>query len=189
MALDPSDLLGPPYSFGECDIYDTLASAHCGVFKNEDISFAVSVRKQGNWVKVIIPNILEEVKSDQSIDFETLTIHPFLPEELLGENPRKRYFGGLARAFEMTTNVIKTVPAIVTMEKDGTININPSNKLIEQEENGSKYITSDNFFFVNKGYTGKIGTLTFEFTYIIDDEHTFDDDIKLSKINQEEIPN
>lgn len=182
MALDPSDLLEPPFTFGESSLTETYAEGSCSAFANENFSVFVTARKRGDWVHVNIPNILEEAKTYSDIDFATIRIEPFLSTEFLGENTRKRIFGGLARVFEMNTGVLKTVPAMITMEKDGAIIVNPAIKLVEKKSDG-EYTTSSNWFYSIKGNSGKIGSLNINFTYVIDDGHEFNDDIKLTKLN------
>lgn len=182
MAIDPDDLLEPPYGFGECSISGAYPAVSCKCFK-ENTNTHIVVRKHGSWVNVNISNIFAEVRNDIGVDFATIKIEPFLSSEFLGSNARKRLFGGLARVFELETEVLRVVPAMITMDKDGTITINPSIKVINEDDKIFQTVASSNFFFSTQTTKGAIGTLNINFSYVVDDGHTYDDDIKMTKLN------
>lgn len=181
MALDPSDLLELPFNFGECEDDKPWVQFTCECFK-EGGEVCGQVRKCGNWVTVHLGNITMETK-EEDIDFATIKIEPFLSSEFLGENARKRLFGGLAKVFDLETNVPRVVPAVITMETDGSITINPYIKVQEQFGNDKVLISTSNYFFTSTKTKGTIGTFTIKFTYVIDDGHEYDDNIKFTKLN------
>ena len=185
MCVDPSDLLTPPFAFGESRLLQPEAKGSCECFENEEFSVPVVVRKQGDWVNVNIPNIFGEVKRNELVDFATIKISPFLPKEFLGNVARKRLFGGLAKVFELETGVLRVSPAIITMEEDGTITVNPANKVVEKTNDGIDKVSSNNFFFSSPGTVGSIGTFNINFTYMVDDMHNYDSNIKLTKLERE----
>lgn len=182
MAIDPDDLLDPPYGFGECTISGAFPTVSCECFK-EDTNTYVVARKHGSWVNINISNIFAEVRNDIEVDFATIKIEPFLSSEFLGSSARKRLFGGLARVFELQTEVLKVVPAMITMDKDGTITINPSIKVVNENDKIFQTVASSNFFHTTQTTKGTIGTLNINFSYVVDDGHTFDDNIKLTKLD------
>lgn len=182
--MDPSDLLEPPFNFGECSTFETTAHVTCPCFKDENVTVTVTGRKCGDWVEFNIPNIIEEVKENTSIDFAEIKISPFLPSDYLGASPRKRYFGCLVSCFELETLVLKTCPGMVTISESGEVTINPSIKVIEKLENGENFTTS-NFFFITPETKGKIGCFTINISYVVNDGHEFDTDIKLTKLEED----
>ena len=56
--MDGEDFLEEPYSFGECKSYEFATTAHCSAFTTPDKVIRVSVRKRGDWVTVVIPDII-----------------------------------------------------------------------------------------------------------------------------------
>ena len=176
MAVDPSDLIDPPYGFGECAEMVARVQAHCECFKNPDCDVIINVRKQGDWVTVDIPSILHEVDPEKEVDYATLKIDPIIYVGLLGDAPRRRVFGCLAQVFDLSTNALRIVPAALVMEKDSSITINPGivSKTISD---GNEETVTDNFFFTSNGNTGSIGTLSVNFSFDINDDHLFDDNI------------
>ena len=176
MAVDPSDLIDPPYGFGECTEMVARVQAHCECFKNTDCDVIINVRKQGDWVTVDIPSILHEVDPEKEVDYATLKIDPFIQEYMLGDAPRRRVFGCLAQVFDLSTNALRIVPAALVMEKDSSITINPGivSKTISD---GNEETVTDNFFFTSNGNTGSIGTLSVNFSFDVNDDHLFDDNI------------
>ena len=170
--MDGDDFLSEPYSFGECKSYDFTTTAHCKAFATPDKEIHVSVRKRGDWVTVIIPDILSENGGTEN---DIITIEPFLPSELLGNNPRVRMFGGLGKGAPNFDKYLTTMPAHVRMEIDGTIKITPQMKFTfangEIKYTDKFYARSD---LSGGNYDGaKIGSLTTQFTYVIDDGHEF----------------
>ena len=185
MAVDPSDLLDPPYSFGECSVAEALPAVTCECFKSSTFTYAVA-RKQGDWVNVNISNVFMEVKNEE-IDFATIKIAPFLPSEFLGgDKARKRIFGCLVRAFELETEVLRVTPAMITMDKDGSMTINPVTKVVNRDDRVFETVATSNFFFTTPTTKGSIGTYNINFSFVANDEHSFDSDIKLTKIEEAE---
>lgn len=182
--MDPSDLLDKPYNFGECETFETNTLVNCPCFKEENVNVTVTGRKCGDWVEVNIPNVFMEVKENTTIDFTTITISPFLPSDYLGANPRKRIFGCLVSCFELETLVSKTCPGMVTLWETGEITINPSIKVVEELTKGEN-VTTSNFFFITPKTKGNIGFFTINLSFVVNDEHNFDDDIKLTKLEQD----
>ena len=177
MAVDPSDLLEPPYGFGECSEIEVTVQAHCECFKEPDCDVTIKVRKQGDWISIDIPSILHEVDSEKEVDFATLKIDSFLTGSFQDNNPRKRVFGCLAQVFDLETNALKIVPAMLVIDTNGGITVNPGIKSEVMDSSGLVGSVSDNFFFTSKGNTGCIGTLSTNITYLMDDGKRIDYDI------------
>lgn len=185
MALDPNDLLDPPYGFGECSEIGRFPTVSCECFKNGDTTTQVIARKHGDWVNVNISDVFEDVKEDKDIDFATIKIAPFLPDDFLGgDKARKRFFGGLARVFELETEVLRVVPAMITMDKDGTITIYPSIKVVNVDDDLFQTVKTSNFFFSSTSTRGIIGSYNINFSYVVSDNHEFDDDIKFTNLER-----
>lgn len=170
--MDGDDFLSEPYSFGECKSYDFTTTAHCNAFETPDKEIHVSVRKRGDWVTVIFPDILSMNGGTKD---DIITIDPFLPAELLGSNPRVRMFGGLAKTVPLQDKYVRTVPTIIRLEIDGTIKIRPAAKIVYIS--GPMHYT-DKFLRRIDDVGGDIyyaeeGSLATQFTYVIDDGHNF----------------
>ena len=188
MAVDPSDLLDPPYGFGECSEKEVRVQAHCECFKEPDCDVTIKVRKQGDWISIDIPSILHEVDSEKDVDYATLKIDSFLPDDYLDDTPRRRVFGCLAQAFDLNNNTLKIVPAVVVMEKSGEITINPGIKCESMGTAGNVETVTDNYFFTSSGNEGSIGTLSMNLTYEMDDfeEYKSLDDIIFKREESED---
>ena len=170
--MEGDDFLSEPYSFGECRSYDFTTTAHCKAFETPDKEIHVSVRKRGDWVTVIIPDI---ISMNGGTEDDIITIDPFLPAELLGSKPRVRLFGGLANSVPNPDKIAKTLPTIIRLEIDGSIKIRPAAKFTNTS--GTIYYTDR--FLRRIELTGgtftktKEGSLATQFTYVIDDGHNF----------------
>lgn len=177
MALDFSDLLEPPYHFGETSVIDKKVFASCDCFK-ENVLTEVRVVKRGNWVNVNIPNVLTDARTDfYSTGF--IEIPSFLDKECLGEYPRIRYFSCICYAFDPVTKVAKAYPGLVTMDEKGNIKINPG-ILSETLKPDSVTKTVNSYFTCDPECKGKIGCLSINFSYIVDDLHSLLEEIKLN---------
>ena len=170
--MDGEDFLEEPYSFGECRSYDFSTTAHCKAFEVPDKEIHVSVRKRGNWVTIVIPDILDDCLGTSD---SALSIDPFLPSELLGNNPRVRMFAGLGKNSAVLASSLQTVPINIRMEKNGSIKIRPMMIVVRADGNISKLNSFKHG--QNLGEGAKIGTLAIQFTYVIDDEHQFDNNV------------
>ena len=107
--------------------------------------------------------------SEKDVDYATLKIDSFLPDDYLDDAPRRRVFGCLAQAFDLNNNTLKIVPAVVVMEKSGEITINPGIKCESMGTAGNVETVTDNYFFTSSGNEGSIGTLSMNLTYEMDD--------------------
>ena len=159
--MEGEDFLSEPYSFGVCRSYNFTTTAHCDVFTTKDKEIHVSVRKRGNWVTVIIPDIMDTVLQVTG----NLVVDPFLPSELLGSNPRVRLFGCIVRNCFFRGGRSELEPGMIRMEIDGTIKIKP----VCKEDNDFRYDFRGNLLEGDK-----VGSTTTQFTYVIDDGHKFD---------------
>ena len=61
MALDPDDLLDPPYGFGECWDATYAANIHCDAWQEPDQIISIYYRKVGSHVTIFIPEFLKPV--------------------------------------------------------------------------------------------------------------------------------
>ena len=86
-------------------------------------------------------------------------------------------FGCLAQVFDLDTNALKIVPAMLMMDTNGEIAVNPGIKSSVMGSSGLVGSMTDNFFFTSKGNTGYIGTLSTNITYLMDDGKKIDYDI------------
>ena len=170
--MEGEEFLSEPYSFGECRSYDFKTTAHCKAFEVPDKEIHVSARKRGDWVTVVIPDI---ISMNGGTEDDIITIDPFLPAELLGSKPRVRLFGGLAKTVPNPDKIVKTLPTIIRLEIDGSIKIRPAAKFI----NTSGTLFSTVKFLRRIEIPGgtfnyaKEGSLATQFTYVIDDGHNF----------------
>lgn len=172
--MEGEDFLEEPYSFGECRSYDFTTTAHCKAFETPDKEIHVSTRKRGNWVTVVIPDIM---CMNGGTENDAIAIDPFLPAELLGSNPRVRMFGGIGRNSAVYTNYnYETANLVVELKNDGTVLIKPLQKFIIGDTNGTPYY---NTTFLARPRNGSnlvldtIGSHSIRFTYVIDDEHKY----------------
>ena len=170
--MDGEDFLSEPYSFGECRSYDFTTTAHCSAFTTTNKEIHVSVRKRGDWVTVVIPDILDDCSGTGD---SSLTIDPFLPAELLGNNPRVRMFAGLGKNSAVLASSLQTVPINIRMEKNGSIKIRPIMFVVKSDGTIKKLNTFKHG--QDLGVGAKIGSLAIQFTYVIDDEHQFDNNV------------
>lgn len=171
--MEGDDFLSEPYSFGECKSYDFTTTAHCKAFATPDKEIHVSVRKRGNWVTVIIPNIMSLPGGTED---DVITIDPFLPSELLGNNPRVRMFSGIGKNCEIYGSQRKKYNIIVILNEKGTITIKPSARFVIAG-NVAQYgdIFKAKGWFEGGNYLSlEIGSLGIQFTYVIDDNHKYD---------------
>lgn len=129
-----------------------MAVAHANFFKGGQLKLPVSIRKRGKWVNVIIYQI--NVKTAECDTHEKIVIEPFLTPEYLGKIPKDRMFGGIV-AYTKEGNP-KILSSVITMKKDGTIEICPC------DEEGK-------FFFEFYKDEDEMNAVCIEFTYIVDD--------------------
>lgn len=141
-----------PYLFKDCHSTYALAVAHANFFKGGQLKLPVSIRKRGKWVNVIIYQI--NVKTAECDTHEKIVIEPFLTPEYLGKIPKDRMFGGIV-AYTKEGNP-KILSSVITMKKDGTIEICPC------DEEGK-------FFFEFYKDEDEMNAVCIEFTYIVDD--------------------
>ena len=160
--MDGEDFLEEPYSFGECKSYDFTTTAHCSAFTTPDKEIHVSVRKRGDWVTVVIPDILSESNGSPGV----ITIDPFLPSELLGFFKRNRFFAGLGKNTNSSSTTLITVNTIINMYEGGKIVIHPFQKFVKTNGETATIVE----FTTNNN---KIGSFSTQFTYVIDDRHSF----------------
>ena len=170
--MDGEDFLEEPYSFGGCRSYDFTTKAHCNAFETPDKEIHVSVRKRGNWVTVVIPDILDDCGGTGD---SSLAIDSFLPSELLGSNPRVRMFAGLGKNSAVLASKLETVSINIRMEKNGLIKIRPLSFFLKADGSIAKLNSFKHGQDLGEG--AKIGTLAIQFTYVIDDEHQFDNNV------------
>ena len=162
--MDGEDFLEEPYSFGECKSYEFTANVRCWPFATTYKKIHVSARKRGNWVTVIIPDIMGINGGSYP---EDILIYPFLPAELMGNNPRKRMFGTASKNIGIKGTTEITVNTIIRMYEDGNIKIVPYEHFI----NSDGTISYNMLFKNNKISDNKLGSFTAQFTYVIDDGH------------------
>ena len=62
MALDPDDILDPPYGFGECEEATVLVPVHCDAWKVPDDDIAVTIRRVGDRHTIHFPTFLRSSK-------------------------------------------------------------------------------------------------------------------------------
>ena len=174
--MEGDDFLSEPYSFGECKSYDFTTTAHCKAFATPDKEIHVSVRKRGDWVTVIIPDITNK---NGGTEDDVITIDPFLPSELLGNNPRVRMFGGMGKNTEPHfVYYYELANLVIELKNDGTVIIKPLQKFIIADVVRTPYY---NTAFIAKPQTDMgafmfddIGSYSIRFTYVIDDNHKYD---------------
>lgn len=180
MALDPSDLIEPPFHFGETSVFDNNVTVTCKCFK-EKINTEIRVVKRGKWVNINIPNILGEAKTDVNIDDGVIEIPSVLNEECLGTKPRKRYFNCICYAFDPYTKASRACPGMIKLKTDGKIKIIPGVKTEKIDKDSTdRYYTKR--FISGPVYSGNIGSLTVNISYVIDDNF---EDYETIKIKQE----
>lgn len=171
--MEGEDFLEEPYSFGECRSYDFTTTAHCNAFKVPDKELHVNARKRGNWVTVIIPDIMTLPGGTKD---DNITIDPFLPTELLGSKPRVRTFSGIGKNCNIWDNKRFKCIIIVILNENGTITIKPSARFV-RTGNVAEYgdiFKAKGWFDGGNYLVLKMGTLGVQFTYVIDDEHEYD---------------
>ena len=173
--MEGEDFLEEPYSFGECRSYDFTTTAHCNAFETPDKEIHVSVRKRGDWVTVVIPDI---ISMNGGTKDDIITIDPFLSAELLGSNPRVRMFGGMGKNSAVYSNYnYEPANLVIELKNDGTVIIKPLQKFIIGNVAGTPYY---NTTFIAKPKNGSnlvldtIGSHSIRFTYVIDDNHKYD---------------
>lgn len=173
MALDPSDFLEEPYSFGKCEDETYSTSATCECFEKSSVAVNGHVKKVGDLVTVRLPSIISECK-DEEVDNGKIVVQPFLGDDYLGENPRIRYFGGYAKVIGLASGQPMVAPCLIKMDIDGTITITPSLQI--KTKKGDEMKTSEiKCFYTPEKQDTSIGSLAIDFSYIIDDNHTFDE--------------
>lgn len=174
MSFDPTDLMKLPFCFGTCakTTFDITAKSAC--FKNEE-KLQAYVYKEGDLVTVHIPNIIREVK-EGVVEGAMLKIEPFLTTEYLGTKPRVRFFGGFAKNIDRFHGVPMIVHTRIILDTDGTIIVHPFIELKRKEENGTETTNTELVFFSPDKDTTPIGPLAMSFSYILDDDHTYDEE-------------
>lgn len=184
MSFDADDICKPPYAFGECNSLTTIITARCECFENEYTNARAYVKKVGDWVTVHIPNIIEKASNAARVDMGKIVIEPFLPADYLGDTPRKRFFGGFAKVFDLETGVPKITLSVITLDTDGTITINPATKNVTVlSKGGVKNVTTSNWFYTDTTKNDSIGSLVVDFTYVVDDGHYLNSDLKFTKLS------
>lgn len=134
MALDPSDLLEAPFSFGECESKELVVSAKCDAWETPEHAVILFMRKRGDFVEIILPELL--YKSKKTGDREIIEIPLGLSEEEMktwyGEYPVSKQFGGFGmNGCELNSDDLtnEVCSCSILLSYDGTIYISPSDDI------------------------------------------------------------
>lgn len=166
MAIDPSDLLEPPYNFGECEEFEVYAGAHCGAW-DYTMGAPIYIRKQGNLVIIIVPELIANSNSLPNKDIIQFNLDNLADDEkerVLGKNPKSMRF--------------------LTAGLNGIISENKGNSseicfcTVDMDFKGNFYIApeADDEGFCCYGKKLNIGTFSFSFVYEIDNAERMEDE-------------
>ena len=128
--MEADDLLGEPYSFGECYSKTCHVKAKCNAWTIPEHEIKIFIRRRGDFVEILLPELIYSPKNDyEQKDIITIDLN-LLDSELekfFGKTRFGRQFCGLGVDNRSTTLVGReSYPCTFTLTKDGKIYIAPS---------------------------------------------------------------
>lgn len=159
MALDPSDLLEPPYGLGECVEQEFVATVRCEAWEVPVHEVNIFARKRGDMVKVIVPELI--YKSNQTGVKDLIQFSSFYNSDTwLGLNPESMRFtafglNGCERNSDELTNEVCS--CTVDLDYMGNFYIAPDN---------------DDEGFLTSADGDQVGCFSFSFTYFPNNDET-----------------
>ncbi len=128
--MEAEDLLEEPYSFGECRSKTCFAKAKCNAWSTPEHDIKVFIRRSGNFVEILLPEIIYLTTSYSTKDIITINLNLMDSEldEFLGKTRVGRQFGGFGLDNRVTKedSNYEIYPCTFTLTKDGKIYIAPS---------------------------------------------------------------
>ena len=128
--MEAEDLLEEPYSFGECRSKTCFAKAKCNAWSTPEHDIKVFIRRSGNFVEILLPEIIYLTTSYSQKDIITLNLNLIDSEldKFLGKTRVGRQFGGFGLDNRVTKedSNYEIYPCTFTLTKDGKIYIAPS---------------------------------------------------------------
>ena len=133
MSLSSEDVSSEPYSFGECYSKTCYAKAKCNAWSTPEHEIKVFIRKRGNFVEILLPELIYLVTSYSTKDIITLDLNLMDSEldKFLGKNRVGRQFMclGINKEKELlnpSADQPLCCPCTITLTKNGIIYIAPS---------------------------------------------------------------
>ena len=116
MAIDPKDLLEPPYSFGETSQLTTTCSIHCDAWIDPEQEIEVTFTKEGNKISVLFPEFLSRVRMGALTEDCDIIVGAYFPlafdsHPLFVPNCRSRHFVGSMQIYDEQSEFEAVVPA------------------------------------------------------------------------------
>ena len=128
--MEAEDLLEEPYSFGECRSKTCFAKAKCNAWSTPEHDIKVFIRRSGNIVEILLPEIIYLTTSYSQKDIITMNLNLIDSEldKFLGKTRVGRQFGGFGLDNRVTKedSNYEIYPCTFTLTKDGKIYIAPS---------------------------------------------------------------
>ena len=128
--MEAEDLLEEPYSFGECYSKTCYAKAKCNAWSTPEHDIKVFIRRSGNFVKILLPEIFYLTTSYSQKDIITLDLNLTDSEldKFLGKTRVGRQFGGfgLENRTKKEESNNEIYHCTFTLTKNGKIYIAPS---------------------------------------------------------------
>ena len=155
MALDPEDILKPPYRLGECEESSLPCVATCSSWEIRQHDFLVHLRNRGNITEVIIPELLFKSKKDQTHDIIQFTLPSMFYNKVnfLGSYPESLRIAALGmNGCNVNTDLLtnEICECTIDMDFEGNFYIAPT----DDDEGFSCSTDGD-----------QIGTFSFSFTF------------------------
>lgn len=118
MAFDPSDLLEPPFCFGECEELKLSVLATCTAWKEPSHYVDVLIRKEGDRHMVHIPEFLFSSKNGiltKDCDISLELLYPLAEEDNIFKisKCRTRHFTGYMQIYDEKLGGESSVPAAI----------------------------------------------------------------------------
>ena len=128
--MEAEDLLEESYSFVECRSKTCFAKAKCNAWSTPEHDIKVFIRRSGNFVEILLPEIIYLTTSYSQKDIITLNLNLIDSEldKFLGKTRVGRQFGGFGLDNRVTKedSNYEIYPCTFTLTKDGKIYIAPS---------------------------------------------------------------
>lgn len=163
--MEPDEILGCPFNFGTCEGENVEMTVKSVVFATEEFKVEGNVRKRGEWVTVTIPTFKKYTKMDGNEE-DVIHIQSNLDEKYLSGIVNTKMFGCQMRIINPISKYYNTVPALVLMDKNGNITINPWNS-IKYNDRGVLKLKTINKAESYKGLPVSITVYGFSFTYCL----------------------
>lgn len=131
-----------PWSFGKCEEFQASATATCDIWKETSHNFNLRIRKSGNTVQVLIPELLYESAGKPNATSETISISFEMrdPEKLKNFFGKQDVFFGVCGMSGFHTD--NDLAQVEFDHFSGVINVDESKIVLKRAKGGQVFSCS-----------------------------------------------